>query len=340
MMLIVFTMFLGMELKTAVGTSTFIMTFTALIASVSHILIYPAIVLEKWHVLLLCMAVATAASLISARFANRVDSRIVGLITGAVLTVLGAFMIVLNYWNYISRFELIAGALRCIGMLALYIIPCLLILVPVRILTKLPSYVFRKLLHVVAFTCITIMLLGANNWKEPALASVIIAGALYPVLMLIEKEPWYPDLFVEKEPGEIKKSLILLFSMFAFLTFLCWGIFHQRGVLAASILMWGTGDAAAALVGIPYGKHKVHMKYTDGKKSWEGSLAMLAVSFVSGMVILLYIQKLSFLQAVLASVTAGVFGTFTELVSGSQYDTVTVPIVMSAVLLMIAGFLA
>jgi len=65
MMLIVFTAFLGMELKTAVGTSTFIMTFTALIASVSHILIHPAIVLEKWDVMLVCIIVATAASLIS-----------------------------------------------------------------------------------------------------------------------------------------------------------------------------------------------------------------------------------------------------------------------------------
>lgn len=68
MMLVVFTVFLGMELKTAVGTSTFIMTFTALIASVSHILIHPAILLEKWDVMLLCIAVATTASLVSARF--------------------------------------------------------------------------------------------------------------------------------------------------------------------------------------------------------------------------------------------------------------------------------
>ena len=67
MMLIVFTAFFGMELKTAVGTSTFIMTFTALIASVAHIMIHPAIVFEKWDVMLVCIAVATAASLISAR---------------------------------------------------------------------------------------------------------------------------------------------------------------------------------------------------------------------------------------------------------------------------------
>ena len=78
MMLVVFTAFLGMELKTAVGTSTFIMTFTALIASVSHILIHPAILLEKWDVMLLCIVIATAASLLSARFANRVSSRTVG----------------------------------------------------------------------------------------------------------------------------------------------------------------------------------------------------------------------------------------------------------------------
>ena len=98
MMLIVFTAFFGMELKTAVGTSTFIMTFTALIASVAHIMIHPAIVFEKWDVMLVCIAVATAASLISARFANRVKNRTVGLVTGAVLTVLGAAMIVLNYF--------------------------------------------------------------------------------------------------------------------------------------------------------------------------------------------------------------------------------------------------
>ena len=98
MMLVVFTAFLGMDLKTAVGTSTFIMTFTTLIASVSHIMIHPAILLERWPVLFYCMAVATAASLWSARFANRVNSRTVGRVTGVILTAMGALLIVLHYW--------------------------------------------------------------------------------------------------------------------------------------------------------------------------------------------------------------------------------------------------
>ena len=98
MMLVVFTAFLGMELKTAVGTSTFIMTFTALIASISHIIIHPAIILERWDVMLICIVVATTASLASAQFANRVNNRTVGLVTGAVLTTMGAVLIILHYW--------------------------------------------------------------------------------------------------------------------------------------------------------------------------------------------------------------------------------------------------
>ena len=115
MMLVVFTAFLSMELKTAVGTSTFIMTFTAIIASVSHIIIHPAIILERWDVLLICIIVATAASLVSAQFANRVKNRTVGLVTGVVLTVLGAAMLMLNYWSVISEIPIVVQILNCLG---------------------------------------------------------------------------------------------------------------------------------------------------------------------------------------------------------------------------------
>lgn len=104
MMLVVFTAFLGMDLKSSVGTSTLIMTFTALIASVSHIIIHPAIVLEKSLILIVCIITATIASLVSAQFANKVSSRTVGIITGVVLTILGAMMILLNYWDIITSF--------------------------------------------------------------------------------------------------------------------------------------------------------------------------------------------------------------------------------------------
>ncbi len=335
MMLIVFTAFLGMELKTAVGTSTFIMTFTALIASVSHVLIHPAIVLEKWDVMLICITVATAASLLSARFANRVKSRTVGLITGAVLTVLGAAMLILNFREQLTRFGLFTDMLHCFGVLAVYIIPSVLVLLPIRFLSGLPSFIFRKLLHIVAFTCVSLMILAARSWQAAALASVIIAAVIYPLLRAVEHEDWYPRLFVEKKPGEIKKSMLMLFLMFAVLIAVCWGFFGRPHLAAAAILMWGTGDAAAALVGIPFGKHKVRSRLTDGKKSWEGSAAMLAVSTLAGTGVLTLAQNLAVMHALLLSAAAAMLGTVTELFSPSEYDTVTVPAVIAAALLLL-----
>lgn len=338
MMLIVFTAFLGMELKTAVGTSTFIMTFTALIASICHILIHPDIVLEKWDVMLLCMFTATVASLVSARFANRVKSRTVGLVTGAVLTLLGAAMLILNYWSFLSRFPLFVDTLRCLGILVAFLLPCVLVLLPLRFLTKIPSFIFRKLLHIVAFFCVTIMTETVSGWQSAALAAVVTAVLIYPALRIFEKEAWYGRLFVQKEPGEIRKSLLMLFLMFAALIFVAWGLFGRKYIAAAAILMWGTGDAAAALIGIPFGRHKAHIRGTDGKKSWEGSAAMLAVSSVCGFCVLYFGHGMSPLHGVVTAFAGALFGTAAELFTPSEYDTVTVPAVIGAVLLLL-GFL-
>ena len=231
---------------------------------------------------------------------------------------------------------MLSQILHCLAVLASFIVPALMILLPIRFLTSLPSFVFRKLLHFVAFTSVSLMILTAGNWQAAALTSVLIAIALYPVLAALENASWFGKLFVQKSPGEIKRSLLLLFLMFAALISVAWGWFVSPHLAAAAILMWGTGDAAAALVGIPWGKHKVRSRFTDGKKSWEGSLAMLAVSFLSGVMILLAEQKTALPRALLMAFLGAVLGTATELFSPSEYDTVTVPVVIVIVLLILA----
>ncbi len=337
MMLVVFTAFLSMELKTAVGTSTFIMTFTALIASVSHIFIHPAIILERWNVLLICIIVATAASLISAQFANRVKNRTIGLVTGVVLTVLGAAMLILNYWPIISEIAIAAATLRCLGKFIMYIVPCIAILLAIKIFTKVPQFVFRKLLHLVAFSCTTFMIIVAENWQAAALTSCLIAVLLYPLLAILEKESWFNNLLVQKKPGEIKNSLLMLFFMFAVVTTVSWGIFGKPYNAVTAILMWGTGDAAAALVGIPFGKHKVHLKPADGKKSWEGTAAMFLVSLICGLTVFILYLDFPFWRSLLPIFAGAVVGAVTELCSPSEYDTVTVPAAILVVLLLLSA---
>ena len=234
-------------------------------------------------------------------------------------------------------YVMLSQILHCLLVFLVYIVPLLLVLLPIRFLTRLPSFVFRKLLHIVAFTSVSLMILTTESWQAAALTSVLIAVALYPVLSALEHAPWFQRLFVQKSPGEIKRSLLLLFFMFAALISVSWGLFDQPILAAAAILMWGAGDAAAALVGIPCGKHKVRSRFTDGKKSWEGSLAMLAVSFLSAVTVLLFVQKLPLPQVLVMSALGSVLGAATELFSPSEYDTATVPVVIAAVLLLLAN---
>ena len=99
--------------------------------------------------------------------------------------------------------------------------------------------------------------------------------------------------------------------------------------------MWGVGDAAAGLVGIPFGKHKVRCRFTDGKKSWEGSFAMLLSSFAVGFLVLTLTRKTGWPCALLSAGIGALVGTVTELFSPSEYDTVTVPVIILSVLLML-----
>ena len=229
--------------------------------------------------------------------------------------------------------ELAMQMLRCVEALLAYIVPAVLLLLPVRLFTKVPSFVFRKLLHVVALTCVSLMILAAESWQAAALTSVAFAVVVYPLLGVIEPMSWYSSLFVEKEPGEIRQSLLMLFFMFAGVVVVSWGGFGRSDIAAAAILMWGAGDAAAALVGIPYGRHKVGPPLSDGKKSWEGTLAMLATSLTCGATLLVAMQGMAPVRVLPAVMTGAVLGAATELVSPSKYDTVTVPVVVLACLL-------
>lgn len=95
MMLLVLTSVLGYELKTAVGTSVFIMTFTALTGSLSHFAIGG---LADWMVLLLCVLSTLLWARIAARFANKSTPEVLNRATGVVLVVLGMVILGVNYF--------------------------------------------------------------------------------------------------------------------------------------------------------------------------------------------------------------------------------------------------
>ena len=93
MMLLILTSVLGYELKTAVGTSVFIMAFTALTGSISHFAIGGA---PDWTALVYCMASTLLWAQIAARFANKAQPKTLNRATGVVLVLLGVVILVVN----------------------------------------------------------------------------------------------------------------------------------------------------------------------------------------------------------------------------------------------------
>ncbi|MBO5488392.1 MAG: sulfite exporter TauE/SafE family protein [Eubacterium sp.] len=94
MMLLILVTALGYELKTAVGTSVFIMAFTALTCSMSHFAIGGA---PDWVTLLFCVGSTLLWARIASRFANKASAITLNRATGVVLVVLGTVILSVNY---------------------------------------------------------------------------------------------------------------------------------------------------------------------------------------------------------------------------------------------------
>ena len=94
MMLFVLTSFLGYEMHVAVGTSVFIMSFTALTGGISHFIIggMPDVLC-----LVLCVGFTLICSLIAAKIANKADAKVLNRVVGAVLIATSVVILAVNY---------------------------------------------------------------------------------------------------------------------------------------------------------------------------------------------------------------------------------------------------
>ena len=93
MLLLILTSILGYELKTAVGTSVFIMAFTALTGAISHFRIDG---MPDMKALIICVLFTLIGAQVAAKFANKASAEKLNRVTGFVLATLGLAMIVVN----------------------------------------------------------------------------------------------------------------------------------------------------------------------------------------------------------------------------------------------------
>lgn len=205
----------------------------------------------------------------------------------------------------------------------------------VRVLFHPNGELFRKALHTVAYTSSLFMMYISDDWRIPVTCCTLFAIIVYPLLVLAERWKGYSAFFTQRHTGEVKHSLLLLFLSHAVLIAICCGIFDQPWIVYTSVLMWGTGDTAAALIGKRWGRHHITLPLADPKKTWEGTAAMAATAFLFGLLSLCIFSPFSFGLCLCFALLAAPVAAYTELITKNGNDTVTVAGAVTILLLIL-----
>lgn len=221
------------------------------------------------------------------------------------------------------------------GLLALliYFIVVAGIALACRVLIRIPDELFRKILHCILLGSLIVFVSCFQIWWHAACSAIVFAVVVYPILAWFEHFKGFSKLTTERKKGELKEGLLLVFSMFALVIVICWGWLNDRYLVLASVYAWGFGDAAAALVGKKWGKHKITFGHADKHKSADGSAAMFLVSLISVTIILICRGGLSIAGYVIIPLVTALISAAAELYSKHGHDTVICPLSAMVVLL-------
>ncbi len=192
------------------------------------------------------------------------------------------------------------------------------------------SEMIRKILHMICIIGLYLLVSLFRAWWPAVIVTGVFALLLYPVLTLAERHPAYTGFFSERRRGEVKRSMLLVCGMIIVLMTVYWGGLGESGkkIVLVAVLAWGCGDAAAALVGKAFGKNPIPHPFINGRKTYEGTLAMFLVSFIA-IVATMQLQHADWLPSLLVAVPVGLVCATVELFSPHGLDTLTVPFAAS-----------
>ncbi len=217
----------------------------------------------------------------------------------------------------------------------IYFAAAVIIVFSIRKGTRIYDELFRKLLHFVLLGSLLVWTFSFPTWWRLLITVFGFVVIVYPILLFFERFRTYSDVVTERKKGELKNSLIVVFSMFIVVVSVCEGIFHDRYLVLASVFAWGIGDAFAALVGKKFGRHKIRGRFLSGKKSLEGTLTMLVCAFLSVFTVLYIRGGVPIGALLLVSFVTAAVSSVCELYTKDGMDTVTCPLASMATILLL-----
>ncbi len=198
----------------------------------------------------------------------------------------------------------------------------------------------RKSYHVMCAVGNVIIISISDQWHTALIIHVSIFGLAFILLKVFSKTRFITSLYLDRNWGtqEISKQLIFFIFTFSLSVFLFWGYLGEtyKGIASFGFLLWGVGDAAAAIIGKLYGtiRLKRFLFLLSSNKSFQGCLGLFISTFVTALLALPHYLELPgfwsslpglILLAFMIAIVAGI----TETVSVYGSDTISFPLAVS-----------
>lgn len=213
-------------------------------------------------------------------------------------------------------------------LIAYYVVFVGLVTFLLKTYLRLPFEWVRKMLHIGYTMSIFLYLRLFGTWYAAIFALVILALLFYIGLAIAERFLSCKKLLPERKNGDFRRQLLLAQLSLAILIFLFWGILGTNWIYVpvVAVMVWGFGDAAAALVGKTFGQRKLKHPWIEGTKTLEGTSAMLViVGLAIFFTLMIYAGKPWYASFTVALFVAPI-SAVVELFSKKGSDTLTVPL--------------
>jgi phytol kinase len=235
-----------------------------------------------------------------------------------------------------------------VGLTYLYIFATILIPVQLKKREKITKFQARKTVHLFA----GLSIFSAPYYDFP-LWAVVIGVSLTLLTLLSSKKSKVKQLQelydsigeeAEEKAGYLQGPFHYCLSITILVTFFAIFSPNQMYFPVAGILLMIISDTLASVIGKRYGKIKIKIPWIKAIRTLEGSLAF----FISGFILCLIAFSIlgvtnpntqvhiGFEIALIYSIITSAVATIIELISPSTWDDLTVPIVSTAIIFLLA----
>ncbi|HOA91030.1 MAG TPA: phosphatidate cytidylyltransferase [Bacillota bacterium] len=236
--------------------------------------------------------------------------------------------------------DILVEFLKGFGIFVGYYAGAVSLLLMFRRFLNPPKEIVRKAFHLICAMSALVLLYAFETWYLAVAAALTLAVALFPIFTYLDRFPKVMEVLVQRTKGEIRSSLVIVYVMMAVLITLFWGALGPgwKYIVVVSIMAWGFGDAAAALVGKAFGKKHIIHRLVEGSKTREGTIAMYAVSGFAIFVTLLICTSFPWYLCLVGALLVAPICALVELISKRGLDTITVPFATAIPLFLLAVF--